>query len=306
MERPGVSNNKFSVNGLTDAQFLIYYHYTSELGCQYLDQTLVTVKRISVPQIARSGNLCKEGVVSMFLTSSEVKDAEYTWSHQASDALNYSDIASGTELETTLAGKYWLHVSKEYCEAMSGPITIADSFVAPLTPGAERTELCYDHSSVLAFPQDPDATYEWQYSTDGETSHSLTETGNSIRPGKTGFYFGVVTKGICTVTSPAKYFYIHQKDSVFVPNVFTPNGDTFNESFQIQVLHQDEDPDDGGAEDRVWYDVFNRYGKKIFSAPQNQPWHGAETDSGVYFWQGSYYSCQGEPRVVKGIVHLLK
>jgi hypothetical protein len=95
-------------------------------------------------------------------------------------------------------------------------------------------------------------------------------------------------------------------NSVFVHNVFSPNGDGKNDSFSITLFHQDDDTGDGDSQDDLHYDVYNRYGRKIFTAPATEPWTGGDFESAVYFWYGTYHSCQGQARTIKGIVHLVK
>ena len=65
-------------------------------------------------------------------------------------------------------------------------------------------------------------------------------------------------------------------DFIFIPNVFTPNGDKTNEKFLISnkfLLN-------------TWnLDVYNRWGKKVYSAhPYNNEWDGDDLDAGVYYY----------------------
>ena len=59
-----------------------------------------------------------------------------------------------------------------------------------------------------------------------------------------------------------------------IPNVITPNGDSYNDQFVIQNLF-----------DQTALQVFDRYGKQVFqNANYNNEWSGAELSSGIYYW----------------------
>ena len=302
----GVIGNRFTSKNVTDGSHTLTYTYSSLLGCTYSAQTSVKVKRILPPSFRREGNLCETGVVTQTLLGEPMQDVVYTWYYQPLNGGEYTEVGSGISYEATTWGSYQLNAAKGECSATSEPATVQDAFISELSPSGATHELCHDHQAVLYFHADESASFEWHYSEDGESTTLLPENGNTVRPDKTGYYTGTIHKGICTFTGPAKFFYIHPKDSVFVPNVITPNGDGKNESFYILVFHQDEDAGDNDPADDVEYSVFNRYGRKIFAAPKNQPWNGGDFSSGVYFWYGKYHSCKGQARTIKGIIHLLK
>lgn len=302
---PGITNNKFSAEGLNDGSHVIWYQYTSPTGCTYNGQTTISVKRMARPGVSRSGHLCQNGVVTLKHSGFAVDGATYVWKKQDLETGVITEVGSGSTIETDSRGMYYLEVRKDYCESSTAH-AVTDTFTAHLTPPETEEELCYDHNLELSFIELEGATYEWYYSPDGLTQTLLSESANALRPDKTGHYTGVVHRGVCTFTAESKYFFVHKKDSVFVPNVFTPNGDGKNDSFYVIVFNQDDGPDNGDGQDNVSYDIFNRYGRKVFSAPHNEEWTGDNVSSGVYFWQGKYNTCLGEPKVVNGYVHLIK
>jgi hypothetical protein len=302
----GVVENRFLFQSVANGTYVLNYQYISALGCVYSDETTVTVKRIPQPSIRREGSLCETGVVTQTIVGEPIDGVTYTWSYQPLEGGDFVEVGSGISYEATNWGWYKLTATKGDCRAESHSRAIDDSFSSTLSPAEETAELCHDHEVLLSFPVDEFSTFDWHYSADGQSTMLLTEDGNSLRPDKTGYYTGTIHRGICTFTAPTKFFYVHPKDSVFIPNVFTPNGDGKNDSFNIMVLYQDGDPADGDPQDIAYYDVYNRYGRKVFTAPQNQPWTGADSESAVYFWLGTYYSCKGEPRTARGWVHLVK
>ncbi|SEL95779.1 Ig-like domain-containing protein, partial [Olivibacter domesticus] len=63
---------------------------------------------------------------------------------------------------------------------------------------------------------------------------------------------------------------------LFVPNVFTPNGDGRNDLFEIVGIE---------AYDRVELYVFNRWGSEIFNNPNyNNNWDGQNLNEGTYYY----------------------
>jgi gliding motility-associated-like protein len=59
-----------------------------------------------------------------------------------------------------------------------------------------------------------------------------------------------------------------------IPNIITPNGDGINDIFKIKGLHSG------------WHlEIFNRYGKRVFSSDNYQnDWTAEGIKDGVYFF----------------------
>ncbi|MDN5214093.1 gliding motility-associated C-terminal domain-containing protein [Fulvivirgaceae bacterium BMA12] len=66
-----------------------------------------------------------------------------------------------------------------------------------------------------------------------------------------------------------------QDTEIFIPNIFTPNGDTYNDTFFIRNL-----PGDGAK-----LLISNRLGRKIYETDNYQnDWDGEENADGIYFY----------------------
>jgi gliding motility-associated-like protein len=89
-------------------------------------------------------------------------------------------------------------------------------------------------------------------------------------------YAGVYTLGLrddggCERTY---VFTLNVDNNLFIPNVFTPNGDGHNEVFYIRNLP---------ADSKLL--VTNRWGKQVFkSAAYSNDWNGGDTVDGVYYY----------------------
>lgn len=88
---------------------------------------------------------------------------------------------------------------------------------------------------------------------------------------------------------------------IYIPNVFTPNGDGINdffmaegERFQVEQLH-----------------VFDRYGNKVFETNESfigwdGTFRGKEVSEGVYTYRLSYFNARGEAEVEFGSITLVR
>jgi gliding motility-associated-like protein len=75
----------------------------------------------------------------------------------------------------------------------------------------------------------------------------------------------------CMVTDTVR---VPRDTSVYIPNVFTPNGDDYNENFVILNLP---------ANSKIT--IANRWGKEVFSSSNYQNnWNGEGTADGIYFY----------------------
>ena len=116
------------------------------------------------------------------------------------------------------------------------------------------------------------------------------------------------------------YWYTYQQDNCLIknttvvyqccefsaPNVFTPNDDIFNNSFEVS-----------SASDILSYDlsIFNRWGELVFESNKlTEFWDGklskqVDASNGVYYWQVSM-KCKDHDKIkdltYKGIVSVLR
>ncbi len=93
---------------------------------------------------------------------------------------------------------------------------------------------------------------------------------------------------------------INVRDSVLVPNVFTPNNDGINDYFEIKT----------NGRDNYTLTILNRYGETIFRITSKRPYWDGRTPSGEENPNGVYYYLlenQNEPtQVKKGFVYLFR
>jgi len=113
-----------------------------------------------------------------------------------------------------------------------------------------------------------------------------------------GVYYATVSNGICDVTDSVYVF----ADSAYfgeIPNVFTPNGDWVNDTFDLPIENLKD----------YYLIITNRWGNLVFeSYDENVEWdgrvHGDYVESGVYFYQLTY-SCN-QQRIKSGFVQVIR
>jgi gliding motility-associated-like protein len=86
----------------------------------------------------------------------------------------------------------------------------------------------------------------------------------------------IVSNGYCTDSSIVG---IYVTQGIFIPNVFTPNGDGQNDVFHVTV--------DGMKQYHI--EIFNRWGERIFQTDSPDiDWDGTST-GGIKESDGNYY-----------------
>jgi gliding motility-associated-like protein len=93
------------------------------------------------------------------------------------------------------------------------------------------------------------------------------------------------------------YFYVPEPE-LALPNVFTPNGDGYNERFEPKAFKNIEMFD---------LHIFNRWGKQIFFSDITDVWwDGRGHPAGVYYWFLRYEGVNGKKGSQKGWVQVLR
>ncbi|TRX45293.1 hypothetical protein FNH22_31575, partial [Fulvivirga sp. M361] len=97
----------------------------------------------------------------------------------------------------------------------------------------------------------------------------------------------------CTITLAAR---VDLNTDLFIPNVFTPNGDDVNETFFIRNL------DPTGTGESAELVITNRWGKQVYSDDNYiGNWDGEDTPDGVYF-----YKLKARGEVFTGWVEIIR
>ena len=197
---------------------------------------------------------------------------------------------------TTSNGCTTTLIYPDYIEVVESPVA---SFYSSSITGADNEIVFYNESSGAD-------TYEWFFG-DGGSSNAI-DPSHTYTEGLAGTYTVSLTatnsigcsdtyESAVSIEAPVIYY---------VPNVFTPDGDEFNETFQ-PVFTTGYEPYD------FHLTIFNRWGELIFESYNSiAGWNGTYGNQGlvadgVYVWQIDFGLSSSDERIVdRGTVTVLK
>jgi hypothetical protein len=267
-------------------------------GCLYKDT--VEVRIFALPDISiQPGGAeayCYTGTA--MLSASDIPQANYTWYFGGEpDALDEID-ASGHELLAKDIGFYRVVVSDNYCSKSASYELVRPAFRPQITPNFNSLSFCHDQPVNITAAPIADARYFWMRYLD-QAPEVMKETNGSFSVviGESGKFRLKVESHGCIFESDPMVTTKIPVDSIFVPNVITPNGDRWNENFDVYAEGVDE----------FYVKVFSRYGQEVWSGGSDSPsWNAASVPSGVYFWILSYRSQCTTEKEQKGWVQVIK
>lgn len=298
-EGPGVSGNQFNAAGLANGIYPLTYRITTASGCTFALKDSIKINAVSPIVIRKKkGDFCETGATD--LESIPIDNSlMYTWFYSKSEELSMDSIDRTLLGNATVykEGYYQVSATNGDCDNISNIIKIGLDNGLPyaLTPPENSTnQPCNTAEFPLNVTAREGTTYIWQYKpVDGDDFVTLQgETTNLLLTRETGFYTVKGSYGFCTFQSfPVSVQFV--QDQLFVPNVFTPNGDAKNPVFKVETTSAISH-----------FTIFNRYGQEIYRSKVGT-WDGRDAAPGVYFWQLRYDGCD-EQKEAKGWVHLVR
>jgi len=181
---------------------------------------------------------------------------------------------------------------KDGCWSVPDTISIRED-QRPIVNLGPDTTICL-HESILLDAGSGMDQYLWS---DNSAMSNLTVY-------YTGKYWVRVKEKTCVVSDTIELLNCPPK--FIVPNVFTPNGDGFNDVFKIDYQN-------------IWefeVKIYDRWGVKVYQSKNlDNPWNGKvngrDAAEGVYFWQIIYQEYNGkgggyEDKMLRGTVTLFR
>ena len=154
------------------------------------------------------------------------------------------------------------------------------TYVPDISLGSDST-LCTGEVLSLK-PAHADVEYRWS---DGST--------DSVKYVSTpGIYSVSVPSAACVIQDTIVVDFVDCPG--FVPNIITPNEDTYNDYFVFENI-----------KNRSWsLTVYNHWGELVyFSEDYKNDWNGADLPDGIYFYK---LTSRGLPNEIKGWVHVFR
>jgi len=279
---PGIAGATiFWKNGSTDPTLSIklpgtYWVEVSKDGCEYKDTVAVDFTTLPF-DLGSELKLCEGETTTVNIP---LTNATIVW----------QDGSTGSSFTIVSPGLIWANVSQGGCSRTD--TLLVEYQPGPLDPLPDTGYIC-ENEGVWFNAQFDGATYQWQ---DGSTEHNF----KAVRPGT---YHVEVQVGNCVFEDEVELRACEL--CLYVPNVFSPNGDGINDEFRGFV---------GCEIQNYQQSVFDRWGNLVFqSNSPNIGWNGQvggrEAMQGVFSYRIEFdYEDNSEVKhqVRLGTVNLLR
>ena len=265
-----------------------------------VDQTLVIDTLIAYPSDACNPT----GAVSAFVSgiTDVLGQPFYHWSDSIVPNGQPYEV-DATVMQNIPSGWYYFTVTDDVCSALDSvfvepldpPVA---AFSASPTSGCEPLEVNFTNSSQNT------TDYVWYMNNEAMDTLYINTPGTTIY-NESAVVMMVATRASCSDTA---YATINVDPcpfpTVYAPNVFTPNNDSYNDSFYLTVENAAE----------VELIITNRWGNIVFQHTATNPtWDGksktpsgADCAEGVYFYRYKVTGVVGDILEGHGFVHLVR
>ena len=233
---------------------------TSAIGCTNTAVQTITVN--TLPTLTINTPTACMGASALFTASGA---SSYTWSPTTGLSSSTGSVVTGNPNSTTV---YSVSGTNNGCIG-----TVTGTFMVVPLPSvgltaSSNTVLNMESVSITA---SGGGTYVWST---GETSATI-----NLNPQQTTAYCATVTSAAGCKNSDCINITVMETSTIYVPNVFTPNGDGVNDVYFLMSTNITS----------FNLNIFNRWGQLIFNS--NQPskgWDGTyggkEVPDGVYIY----------------------
>ncbi|MBL0308686.1 MAG: PKD domain-containing protein [Bacteroidetes bacterium] len=295
LNNPNISNPEATPTQTTDYVVTV----TDNNGCK--DSATVTVNVNPTPVASFTYTPVCTGMPSSFInTSTPATGNSYVWDFGDGTTSNvdnpthtYNSGGSYTVILTAHLGTC-SHIATQTVTVYSGAKASFDA--TPLTSYS-------DESSPINFNNQSTNSDSWVWDFgDGNSSTQRSPSHTYTSPGVYTIVLVAANQYGCDDTfTRINYITIYQNARVFVPNVFSPNGDGANDLFLVYAL--------GTRYAEV--SVFDRVGEKVYESNDvNEGWDGTYKGKpaplGVYAYSVKVVFDDNTTRYLKGSVTLIK
>ncbi len=231
-----------------------YYVYVSDGICNAMDSVLVSVIPIPELDLGADRQLCAGDSVILEIDESF---QSVMWQNGKSDS----------QITIHQPGKYYVDVFHEGCLA-SDTVMIDYLDISSL-------DLIGDSVGCNSFPISltvdiPGFSVEW-------STGSIQSTETFTQEGS---YFVILDNGLCSIVDSFRLSFKNcDAFQIFIPNIFSPNGDGVNDQFSIHL-----DPEIEVLNFGMY--IYDRWGSLVFAQNQMSGWDGLKNGSSMA--TGSY------------------
>lgn len=287
----------FDLRKIGTGAYQLHYSVSPHAGCIYTDT--VTAQIYSLPDITirpeGEESFCYTGKAT--LATSAIANAKYTWYFGSTRETMSPMNEHSAVLLAEKKGFYSVVVSDNLCSKEVSYQLVLPKFAPQINPSG-AISFCHDQLTMATAETIPDAQYTWFRYVDGVPETLGESTGSFSKAiNESGVFKLRIESHECVFESKEIRTTKIPADSIFIPNVITPNGDQWNEGFEVYT--------EGIADFSIR--IFSRHGQEIWSGRKGStPWNATNASSGVYFWTLSYRSQCSNNKEQKGWIQVLK
>ncbi|MBW3127364.1 gliding motility-associated C-terminal domain-containing protein [Hymenobacter profundi] len=284
---PGVANNSFTPSRAGAGTHTLTYSLADTVSCT-VSTMAVTVQPLPIITTNPVITLCADQLQAFQLPAASPAGGTWTGTGVSSSGMFTPPDTKGKGANITLTYRY---ATLDGCENTgTQQVVLAPVSASNVVLNVPECTAAPQYAGLAPFtvqfePILPGGSYEWDFgdntkSTDANPSHEYTK-GGSYRVQLTARYANCV---VVTQFAPVEV------GDVFVPNIFTPNHDTKNETFVPRFSCQP-----------AALKMFNRWGTKVYETETyRNDWHADNLPDGVYY----YHLRDTAGRTIKGWVEV--
>jgi len=260
----------------------IQFTFINNLGDLDTAFAVLTIQDYTPPVMNPLANvfICNDDVDAVASATAGYPPYQYTWSTGQTGATEtFTEGQAGTYSVTVV----------DYCEGSDSTTVIVEE-PEPFVQLEDTLSLVCLGSEIAEFVEGGQQPYEYTY-TYNDTVYSL-ENLSFI-----GQFVGEFTIDVIDQCGEhADLYVVVDNCNTVIPNIFTPNQDGENDTFQIFGIQ-------GFPGSQLL--IYNRWGEKVFESPNyNNSWNGEEFADGVYYyifnrtdgksWEGYFHLVRGK------------
>ncbi len=287
------TTNTLIYNYATPGTYTVILIATSDKGCIQSSSNNTVVYNIPVAS-ATSTPACyrqDNGSVTVQVTNG-TQPYSYNWSNNITNN-TATGLYAGNYLVTVTDANQCTATASTVVTEPAIPLTVSATPVAPTIKLNDLVNITLSNSYN-------DAAAQYEVWPDYGLNCTTCDTFNA-QPYQTTDYYVTVTDVLGCKGSGTFTVTVDQALPLFVPNVFTPNGDGANDTWAVFTQ----------AVKLFNIKVFNRWGEKVFEADgTEQNWDGTyqgrPLPPGVYTYQGNVVYLNNNTLPLKGTVTLLR
>jgi len=274
---------------------------TNSFGCIDSAQRVVTIHALPPdPLLSFQSPVCSGN--QLLVQTSSSGNYSYAWTGPGNFTANTQNLTRD-EANISYSGVYALQITDTLtgCRSntISDRVTVVETPQPPLIEAT--TKICVGDSLLLGTSSSA-YTYLWQgpagFTTSMQHHKFLISDANEL-----GIYTLLISSIYgCTASNSVQINLDCDVLEVFIPNVFTPNGDGKNELIEIR--------ENGLQEFQL--EIYDRWGRKVYTGTSaSQGWDGkvpggAEAIAGTYYYLLTATNLQGNTFTQNGYITLLK